>query len=285
MRKLQIDHLTEYQFATDVTLLPHRLLIRPRESHSLRIASSTLAIVPAQTIAWQRDALDNSVAVVSFTTPSRSLRIESQVVIEHYDEAPLDFRVEEYAASYPFVYAAEEAALLAPLRSPAWPSDRAIVEQWLRDLALGSSKLETFALLDQLNRAICRDFRYQAREEAGVQSPASTLAGKSGSCRDFAALLLDACRHLGLASRFVSGYHTSHANDAGPGSTHAWAEVYLPGPGWKGFDPTAGVVTGSEHIAVAVARHPEAVPPVTGSYLGPKEPRPNMHVAVRVFAV
>jgi transglutaminase-like putative cysteine protease len=155
----------------------------------------------------------------------------------------------------------------------------------LRGLALGSSRIDTFSLLDQLNRVIRRDFRYQAREEPGVQSPALTLSRGSGSCRDFAALLLDATRQLGFASRFVTGYHTSYANEAGAGSTHAWAEVYLPGPGWKGFDPTAGVVTGSEHIAVAVAGHPQSVPPVAGSYVGPAEPRPSMFVSVRVFAL
>ena len=284
MRRLQIDHLTEYRFGSEVTLLPHRMLLRPRESHGLRIASSMLEISPAHRIRWQRDVFDNSVAVASFTAPAKSLRVASKVVIEHYDEEPLDFLVEDYAAMHPFTYRAEDAADLAPLLAMAWPDDRARLDRWLHGLSLGSRRVETFVLLDQLNRAICRNFRYQAREEPGVQSPAQTISRGSGSCRDFAALFLDACRHLGLASRFVSGYHTSFANEAGAGSTHAWADVYLPGPGWKGFDPTAGVVAGSEHIEVAVARHPETVPPIAGSYLGPTE-RPTMLVSVRVFSV
>lgn len=283
MRRLQIDHLTEYHFGSEVTLLPHRMLLRPRESHGLRIASSVLDISPAHRIRWQRDAFDNSAALASFTAPGASLRVASQVVIEHYDEEPLDFVVEDYAAVHPFAYRPEESADLAPLLSMVWPGDRALVERWLQGLSLGSRRVETFALLDQLNRAICRDFRYQAREEPGVQSPAETLSRGSGSCRDFAALFLDACRHLGLASRFVSGYQTSDAAETGAGSTHAWVEVYLPGPGWKGFDPTAGVVTGSEHIQVAVARHPETVPPIAGSYVGPTSPRPTMIVSVRVY--
>jgi len=208
----------------------------------------------------------------------------SQVLIEHYDDAPLDFLVEDYAAFHPFAYLAQDSADLAPLLPMTWPDDRVTIDRWLRSLSLGSRRLETFVLLDQLNRAIRRDFRYQGREEPGVQSPAQTVSRGSGSCRDFAALFVDACRLLGLASRFVSGYHTSYANEAGGGSTHAWAEVYLPGPGWKGFDPTAGVLTGSEHIAVAVARHPEAVPPIAGGYLGPAEPRPSMFVSVKVRA-
>lgn len=282
MRIRQIVHLTEYHYSAQVTLLPHRLLLRPRESHGLRIASSKLAISPAHFIRWQRDALDNSLAVVSFTAPAATLRIASQVNIEHYDEAPLDFIVEDYAAFHPFAYRAEEAVLLAPLLAMAWPGDREPIDHWLRGLPLGSGPIETFVLLDRLNRSICGAFRYQAREEPGVQPPALTLSRRSGSCRDFAALFVDACRHLGLASRFVTEYHTSYANDTGAGSTHAWAEVYLPGPGWKGFDPTAGVVAGNDHIAVAVARHPEAVPPVAGSYLGPTGPRPSMRVSVRV---
>jgi transglutaminase-like putative cysteine protease len=283
MRKLQIDHLTEYQFGIDVPLLPHRLLLRPRANHGLRIASSKLAISPAHMIRWQRDALDNSVAVVSFTAPAASLRIASEVIIEHYDEEPLDFLVEEYAAFHPFTYSAADAGLLAPMFAMAWPGDQKPINDWLGGLGLGTGRLETFALLDQLNRAIPRDFRYQGREEPGVQPPALTLAQRSGSCRDFAALFVDATRSLGFASRFVTGYHTSYANEAGAGSTHAWAEVYVPGPGWKGFDPTGGVVTGSEHIAVAVASHPETVPPVAGSFQSPTELHPVMHVSVRVF--
>jgi transglutaminase-like putative cysteine protease len=285
VRRLQIDHLTEYRFGSQVTLLPHKLLLRPRENHSLRILSSKLDISPAPRLRWQRDALDNSLAVASFSAPSDTLRIASQVVIEHYDEEPLDFLVESHAMHHPFAYRPDEFAELAPLCLMAWPLDHAVVDGWLRAHGIGLGTVETFAMLDKLNRIICRDFRYQVREEPGVQSPALTITRGSGSCRDFAALFLDACRHLGLASRFVTGYHTSYANDASSGSTHAWAEVYLPGPGWKGFDPTAGLITGSEHITVAVARHPETVPPVAGSYLGSASPIPTMLVNVRVFAV
>jgi len=285
VRRLQIDHLTEYHFGSQVTLLPHKLLLRPRENHSLRIISSALNIAPMPRLRWQRDALDNSLAVASFTAPSDSLRISSQVVIEHYDEEPLDFLVESHAMHHPFAYRPDEYAELAPLCLMAWPLDHAVVTTWLLSHGIGAGTVETFAMLDKLNRIICRDFRYQVREEPGVQSPALTITRGSGSCRDFAALFLDACRLLGLASRFVTGYHTSYANEAGAGSTHAWAEVYLPGPGWKGFDPTAGLITGSEHIAVAVARHPETVPPVAGSYLGPAIPVPTMLVTVRVIAI
>jgi transglutaminase-like putative cysteine protease len=262
------------------------LLLRPRESHSVRIFSSLLTITPAYTLRWQRDAFDNSAALVSFSELATTLEIVSEVIIEHFDDTPLDFVVDPEATFYPFTYSAEDVARLAPQRAMAWYGDYAAVEQYLREIGLMAAHgWQTFSVLDTFNRAIARDFRYKAREEQGVQSPGQTLATRSGSCRDLAALFLDGCRLLGLASRFISGYHTSYANETGPGSTHAWAEVYIPGPGWTGFDPTAGVVTGNEHIAVAVARHPEAVPPVSGSYLGPAAPAPTLAVSVRVHAV
>jgi transglutaminase-like putative cysteine protease len=286
VRRLQIDHRTEYRFPESVTLLPHRLLLRPRESHSVRIFSSLLAITPAHTLRWQRDAFDNSAALVSFSELASTLEIVSKVIIEHFDDTPLDFVVDPEATFYPFTYSSEDVARLAPQRAMSWYGDYAAVEQYLREIGLMAAHgWQTFSVLDTFNRAIARDFRYQAREEQGVQSPGQTLATRSGSCRDLAALFLDGCRLLGLASRFISGYHTSYANETGPGSTHAWAEVYIPGPGWTGFDPTAGVVTGNEHIAVAVARHPEAVPPVSGSYLGPASPAPILSVSVRVHAI
>jgi len=281
MRRLQIDHVTEYRFGAVVTLMPHQLRLRPRESHNLRIVDSKLEITPAYGIRWQRDVLDNSVAVITFTNRADALRIASTVVIEHYEEAPLDFLVEDFAVKHPFQYHAHDLLDLTPFISPTWPSDRAEVVSWLAGLSLGAGPIETFLLLDRLNHAIRDRFRYVVREQPGVQSPRVTLANGSGSCRDLAALFMESCRHLGLASRFVTGYNLSYA-DVGDGSTHAWAEVYLPGAGWKGFDPTAGVIAGTSHIAVAVAHHPETVPPVAGSFMGPSDLRPQMHVTVRV---
>jgi len=122
--------------------------------------------------------------------------------------------------------------------------------------------------LKRLNRIISDTFTYRRRDEFGVQRPAMTLDKNSGSCRDFATLFIEACRSWGLAARFVSGYMLCEATEAGHASTHAWAEVYLPGAGWKGFDPTSGSMTGSQHVAVAVSRHPEAATPIAGSFIG-----------------
>jgi transglutaminase-like putative cysteine protease len=282
MRLLRIEHITEYRFAAPVTLLPHRLLVRPRESHNLRIASSTLDIKPQHDVRWQRDVVDNSIALVTFREQADYLRIGSTVVVEHYEDAPYDFLLESHAVMHPFDYGPDEAALLAPFRELSWPSDRPAVTRWLTGLGFGAGPTETFALLNRLNGIIYTGFASRVREEPGVWSPAQTLASSAGACRDLAALFIDACRCLGLASRFVSGYLHAPVSESGNGSTHAWAEVYLPGPGWKGFDPTAGEVTGNRHIAVAVSRHPEEVPPVSGSFHAPSSLRSSMHVYVRV---
>jgi len=282
MRRLNISHVTEYRFPTPVALQPHRLRLRPLESHSLRIEASTLEISPAPTLRWYRDALGNSVATASFGELADTLRVASNVLIAVYDDAPLDFLMEEYAVSFPFAYAMSEQADLAPFGQSTYPDDGPALHDWLGGLGLLLRPVETFVLLSQLNCAIANRFSYQRRDEEGVQSPAQTLALNSGSCRDFAALFIEACRYMGLASRFVSGYLHMPDNEAGNASTHAWAEVYLPGPGWKGFDPTSGLITGNQHIPVAVARHPEAVPPVSGSFIGPAGQRPTLSVAVRV---
>jgi transglutaminase-like putative cysteine protease len=125
--------------------------------------------------------------------------------------------------------------------------------------------------MQRLSGHIHETLSYQIREEPGVQTPAKTLSCSTGSCRDFACLFMEAARRLGLASRFVSGYLHAPPSTANFGATHAWAEVYLPGAGWKGFDPTIGEVVGTNHIAVAVARLPESAPPIAGSFVGPAE--------------
>ena len=282
MQRLKINHMTEYRFSSPVALQPHQLLLRPREGHDLRIVSSKLDISPAHQVRWHRDVFDNSMAVVSFLESSQRLTIASEVVIEHYGEAPLDFVVADYAVNYPFEYSAGESVNLLPFQSFVYPNDQWALRDWVNRSGFGQRSGETYVLLDQMNRAIANNFTYIRREESGVQPPAQMLINRSGSCRDYAALFMEACRYLGLASRFVSGYLHAPTTEAGGAATHAWAEVYLPGPGWKGFDSTTGELTGSRHIPVAVARHPEAVPPVAGSFIGPRGPAPILSVNVQV---
>ena len=151
MRRLDISHVTEYQFFASVSLQPHRLLPRPRESHNVRIESSILEILPAYTLQWKRDVLDNSVALVSFPEPSARLRIASSVVIQHYEDNPFDFLLDDYAVIHPFDYAEDDGIELAPFLQSVYPSDREAVQRWLDGLDL-PRPLQTFTLLDRINR-------------------------------------------------------------------------------------------------------------------------------------
>ena len=176
-------------------------------------------------------------------------------------------------------------AELQSFLQPVYLNDCDAIRHWFSQMGISRPAMQTYALLDQMCQNIVNFFTYAVREEPGVQSPAQTLFAGQGSCRDFAALFIEGCRSLGLASRFVSGYAHAPGSEQWSSTTHAWAEVYLPGAGWKGFDPTAGEVTGSRHIPVAVARHPEAVPPVAGSFVGLTGPPPELIVDVRVVAL
>jgi len=282
MQRLRITHLTEYFFPTRVTLNQHRLLLRPREGHDVRIESSRLRITPACRTKWQRDVFDNSLALVNFQEPSNKLTIASEVVIQHYAPEPYDFLLEGYAVNFPFRYALGEQSDLAPFQRLVFIDNQQVINNWLQ--SLGLQGMQTFALLVRLNQMISQQFCYRAREESGVQSPAQTLLLRSGSCRDYATLFIESCRCLGLASRFVSGYLHAQATEVGNATTHAWVEIYLPGTGWKGFDPTSGEVTGNRHIAVAVARDPETVPPVSGSFIGTDAAMLQVNVQVNLLA-
>ena len=285
MRRLQINHVTTYEFSETVTLLPHTLLLRPREGKNIRIESAKLAIIPACQLQWQRDVYDNAVALATFTEKSSRLSINSRLVLQHYDDQPLDFLVAEYAVRYPFQYDPAERADLAPYLSTLFEQDRPAVSAWLQQFWQSGQVVETYLLLEWINKAIATGFVYQQREQPGVQTPATTLASHSGSCRDFATLFIESCHYLGLAARFVSGYVYSPTPVMGQGATHAWAEVYLPGTGWKGFDSTSGQLVGNDHIALAVGRHPESLPPVSGSFLADKPQSPVMNVTVEVVEI
>ena len=280
MQRLRIYHSTEYLFSQTVTLNCHRLLLRPREGHDVRIESSKLAISPRYTIKWYRDVFDNSLALVHFTQQANRLCIVSDVVIQHFEEPSLDITADNQTRINPLNYETDELIDLTAYQQPIFTQDQPGLRAWLHEIGL--TDLNTLSLLPTLTHAIKSKCQYKAREEAGVQSPLQTLNLASGSCRDYATLFIEACRCLGLASRFVSGYLHAPATEVGNASTHAWAEVYFPGIGWQGFDPTVGKMTGNSHIAVAVTRNPEAVPPVSGSYIGPKHILPCMLVNVQV---
>lgn len=280
MQRYKILHRTYYNFSDVVRLEPHALRLRPKEGHELRIESSTLDVTPLATLRWHRDVEDNSVAIASFDTPTRQLVIESAVIIQQYNIAPLDFLMAEYATYYPFAYTADDWAVLMPYANVAGQAVSERLAGWVSTLWQSNETIQTYALLLRICAHIQQNFSYQVREEPGVQSAEETLSRASGSCRDFANLFMETARHLGLASRFVSGYLNAEPSTVNFGATHAWAEVFLPGAGWKGFDPTIGELVGTDHIAVAVARLPDSVPPIAGSFVG--SPGASLDVGVWV---
>ena len=283
MQRYKILHRTYYNFSAEVELRPHALRLRPREGHELRIESSKLDITPKATLRWQRDMEDNSVAIASFSTRASQLLIESEVIIQQFNEAPLDFLVADYAVNFPFVYIEEDKVVLLPYMILSQPAEQDVLTELSAKIWNSTEQVQTYTLLQRLNTWINTSLKYQVREEPGVQTPKQTLARGTGSCRDFAYLFMETARSLGLAARFVSGYLHTLPSPTDSGATHAWAEVYLPGVGWKGFDPTIGKIVGAEHISVAVARLPESVPPVAGAYVGP--PGATLSVGVWVSEI
>ena len=268
MQRYKIIHHTYYNYSKDVSLGPHTLLLRPREDHELRIEAFVLKTTPSASLLWHRDVEGNSVAVANFDLRTNQLVIESEVVIQQYNESPLDFMVADYAVNYPFTYQAYDKILLSPYMALPGQEELDVLNNWIATFWQAGEKIQTYTLLQRLAAHIYQTLKYKVREEPGVQSARQTLSYGTGSCRDFAQLFIQAARSMGLASRFVSGYLHAPLMVDTIGSTHAWAEVYLPGAGWKGFDPTIGKIAGTDHIAAAVARLPEAVPPIAGSFVG-----------------
>ena len=283
MQRYKILHRTYYNYSGQVTLSPHRLLLRPREDHELRIESFALKISPSATLKWHRDVEGNSVAVATFDSLTNQLVVEAESVIQQYNEAPLDFLVADYAIQYPFLYLPGDQFLLSPYRAHPEPETLALMNRWIANFWRTDEPIQTYTLLQRLATHIFQTLTYRVREEPGVQTAEQTLSCGTGSCRDFAFLFLKAARCLGLASRFVSGYLHAPLLGGKAGATHAWAEVYLPGAGWKGFDPTIGKIAGSDHITVAVARLPESVPPIAGSFFG--APNSSLEVGVWVSRI
>lgn len=264
MRRYRIVHRTYYNFAAPVQLGPHALRLRPREGHDLRIESSKLEITPRATLYWQRDAEGNSVATAVFAEPADRLAIESDLIVQQY-------ATEGATAPCAGVFgdADEDRAVLAPYFAGAPGAADAQLAAWLPEQPPCSDARPTHAALERLCQRIHQDLRYKLREQPGVQSVEETLRSGSGACRDLAQLFIRAARLWGLAARFVSGYLHAPPMPDHFGATHAWAEVYLPGRGWCGFDPTLGHASGTDHFAVSVARLAESVPPVAGSIIGP----------------
>ena len=269
MSVITVRHSTVYRYGEPVRLGEHRMMFRPRASHDLRLIWTQLAIKPEPVhLRWLHDPFDNSVAVATFEGTTSELRFESVVTLEHFETSLPDYPLEEYARWYPFRYSDEDFPNLVRPLSHHYPAES--VSKWALQFLDPSDATDTMKVLRTMTHGIRERFAYTRRVEKGVQTPEETLLSRQGSCRDFAVLMMEGARSLGIAARFVSGYiFTPNTSTlVGGGATHAWMQAYLPGAGWIDFDPTNSIVGNRNLIRVAVAWAPEQVLPLWGTYEG-----------------
>ena len=280
--RLAIQHRTTYRYARPVVLQPHRMILRPRGSHDIALLSSSLSCTPVADLEWTQDVFGNLIATGIFSQPADELVITSEFTVEQSAVAWPVFRIVPEAHSFPFAYSPDDMADLGALRIPGHGDPEGRMEAWARAFVRGATT-DTLSLLKDLNAGILGSVAYRVRDEEGTQTPQETLALASGSCRDIAALFIEAVRHLGVGARAVSGYlFDAQQGTDDPGSTHAWAEVYLSGAGWIAFDPTHRRLGGANLIPVAVARSNRQIMPIVGGYVGTPADFLAMDVAVRV---
>jgi transglutaminase-like putative cysteine protease len=283
MSLLTVRHSTVYRYSEPVGLGEHRMMFRPRASHDLRLIRTSLVITPQPSrLRWLHDPFDNSVAVASFEGNTSELRFESVVTLEHFESTVPEYPVEESARNYPFAYSDEDFANLGRGLTSRYPTRHAA--DWALQFLDAAPTTGTMKILRSMTRGIREQFIYTTRQEKGVQSPQETLENRRGSCRDFAVLMMEAARSLGIATRFVSGYIfiPNDSGGTGGGATHAWMQAYLPGAGWIDFDPTNSIVGNRNLIRVAVAWSQDQVLPLWGTYAGPKDAFVGMDVSVDV---
>ena len=285
MIALRILHKTTYRYGCPVSLGPHRLMLRPRESRDLRLISSVVTVTPAAVVTWAQDVFGNAVATATFQTMTDTLVIDSVAELELNAVAWPVFPVAASASSWPFQYSADEWIDLGALTTQQYNDADGRLRDWTRGF-IRSNPTDTLSLLKDLSAGVAGSIRYQSCDDEGTQSPVQTLDRGWGSCRDFAVLFVEAARALGFGARIVSGYlyHPDSATvmPADAGSTHAWAEIYVPGAGWITFDPTNRGVGGSNLIPVAVARDIRQAVPVAGSFVGASDAFEGMSVEVLV---
>ncbi len=290
MTMLSVRHVTEYRYRRPVRLGEHRLMSRPRDSHDLRLLETGLTVDPApKEVRWIHDVFGNSIALIQFDATTEVLTFESTFLARHYPITETTVWLEPFASSLPFEYRDEDRLDLAPSLQREYSDPDGQVSAWAaRHLAERPGP--TLETLIAMTKAVRHEFKYQRREEMGVQPPLETMRLGSGSCRDFALFMMEAVRSIGLAAHFVSGYLYdanligAESGLVGGGSTHAWLQVFLPGAGWLEFDPTNALIGGRNLIRVAVARRPSQAAPLTGSYIGPRDAQLSMRVRVDVTA-
>lgn len=290
MSRYAIHHRTHYRYVRSVELGPHRLMVRPTDSHDLRLERATLTLSPRAQVRWAHDVFGNSIATVVFDQPTAELLIESDLEVTRYALGDAAIALLPEVATWPFIYAPDDRMNLGPFLICRYNSCGPAVMAWAQEIVKPGA--DTLQALRDLNAAIRSGFVYNPRFTSGVQTPSETLSLRSGACRDFATLFIEAARALGFGARFVTGYlydpaleSDAAAGIAGAGATHAWVEVYLPGPGWVEFDPTNGLIESPSLLRVGVATDAEHAVPVSGSYTGYPEDVAAVDIEVNVTAL
>lgn len=285
---LEVEHVTSYNYTNNVTFGEHRAVFLPRGSYSGRILSYSVETNIPSTVQWISDTMSNNVAIISLSDASTELTVKCKFRTVHYGLKGIeDFPLDPRAELIPVQYTPEEWIDLVVYLHPYAEDRNGTVAAWAKSFIIGDH-YETREVLQRMMDIIRDEFTYEARDEEGTQSPDATLAKKSGTCRDYAWLMMEALRRLGIACRFVSGYLYDPALDGGEvgmtgsGATHAWLQVYLPGAGWLSYDPTNRITQGYDLIQVAIARRPEQAIPLAGSWFGKAEDYLGMSVNVAV---
>ena len=292
MPLLTVRHLTTYRYRHAVNFGEHRLMFRPRDSSDQRMVGHRVTILPTPaSLHWAQDAFGNCVALARFTARAKTLVFDSTLQVDHTGGAFEPELLRPHARTLPFSYDADEMPDLLRSIERQMPDPGHVVDRWARDLLPEGGRPDTFAFLSAMTRIIRRRFTYKARHEPGIQDPRLTLKMETGTCRDFALLMMEAVRSFGLAARFVSGYlhvprmpRPDELERHGGGNTHAWLQVYLPGPGWVEFDPTNGIIGNRGLIRVATVRDPAMAIPLSGSWTGSPGDCLGMDVSVTVVA-
>ncbi|SCW52883.1 Transglutaminase-like enzyme, putative cysteine protease [Rhizobium mongolense subsp. loessense] len=287
MTVYSVRHITHYSYKRPVAFGQHRVLFRPRDSFDQRLLDATMTIDPEPAeIRWIHDVFGNCIALVDIDRPADQLRFETNIRLDHTPQVPLDLEIDRKALTYPFSYDDEEMTDLSCTITRHYEDPGGAVAHWAHQFVGTSSSGQTGHVLMTLCYAIHESFVYARRSEHGTQPPIQTLMMRQGTCRDFALLMMEAARSLGLAARFVTGYIYVPDRDGsttlGGGSTHAWCQVYLPGAGWVEFDPTNGIVGNHDLIRVGVARDPRQAVPLWGSYDGAADDFDDLVVQVNV---
>ncbi len=270
---LEVRHRTTYSYASPVTFGEHRLMFRPISGHDLRVIDWDLTTNVPWVAHWIQDTFSNSVAVVNFREPAAELAFDCRFSVEHYGVRNPELPLERRAERLPLELTPDEWIDLNGFLRPHSRDAIGSVAEWAREMLLAGNH-ETRPVLQHMMDYMREQFAYQARDVEGTQEAHETLRLRSGTCRDYAWLMIEAVRCLGLAARFVSGYYYDPMLDGGggalvgSGATHAWMNVYLPGAGWVSYDPTNRLTEGQELIRVAIARHPAQAAPLSGSWVG-----------------